>query len=334
MRAKIRAEKRAKKTAVRLLLISGLVGLSASACSTGTAAGPPSVPDGQTTEAAVESTVPAATGPATKSAAPSAAEPTAQSALVPTAKGATPSATAESSPSPKSKPPLPSLRGDTRNAFAYAPLSNPKKITVSGSVSTSRAWSTSKVLVVLAFIDKVAGGDPGRLSSHWRYQIKQALTASDMDALLQIRGAIPAGSGTPMTRILRSIGDQSTTAPNSREGSMQWSVRNQIRFMAALHSGKLVSKKASKYVLATMHPIAEHQWGLGAIGASSFKGGWLYPDTETRQMGIVGDYAVVIITNGVGPAVYQTDGDYAHVSQMNKLARMLKKHLDAASKQP
>lgn len=111
---------------------------------------------------------------------------------------------------------------------------------------------------------------------------------------------------------------------------MQWSVRNQIRFMAALHDGKIVSTKASKYVLDSMRPIAAHRWGLGTIGARAFKGGWLYSNTETRQMGIVGDFAVVIITAGVGPAVLQTDGDWAHVRQMNKLAKLLKRQLDAA----
>ena len=232
---------------------------------------------------------------------------------------------------------LPSFRSGTLrrssscgDAFAYAPLSNPKNVTMEGSVNSTRAWSTSKVLVVLAFIKTVGGGDPDNLSPYWRDQIKRALTSSDMSALLAIRGAIPGGSGQPMTQILRSIGDTSTTAPNSSEGSMSWSIRDQLRFMAALSEGDVVSKKASRYVLNTMQPIEEHSWGLGAIGATSYKGGWLTPTSETRQMGIVGDYAVVIITNGDGPAVLQTDGDYAHVKQMNKLARMLNKHLTAA----
>lgn len=219
---------------------------------------------------------------------------------------------------------------DRRNAIAYASLSDPSRITVVGVVPRSRAWSTSKVLVVAAFLDTVAGGDPDRLTSYWRRQIKAALTASNLNALRQLRGAIPGGSGKPMTRILRSIGDSRTTAPDVSEGSMQWSVRNQVRFMAALHSGKIVSKRASRYVLGSMRPIVAHRWGLGTIGASAFKGGWLYPNTETRQMGIVGDYAVAIITAGVGPAELQTDGDWAHVGQMNKLAKRLKRQLDAA----
>ena len=71
------------------------------------------------------------------------------------------------------------------------------------------------------------------------------------------------------------------------------------------------------------------RWGLGTIGASAFKGGWLRSDTETRQMGIVNGYAVAIITAHVGPAVLQADGDVAHVQQMNALAARLQSRLAA-----
>lgn len=218
-------------------------------------------------------------------------------------------------------------RWNGRNAIAYAPLSDPAKVTVLGRVASSRAWSTSKVLVVLAFIKTASNGNPANLSRYWGRQIKAALAASDMGALRRIRGAIPGGSGRPMTKILRRLGDERTTAPNIGEGSMQWSIRNQVRFMAALHDGRVVSRSASRFVLRRMSPIPAHRWGLGTIGASSFKGGWLRADTETRQMGIVGQYAVAIITKGVGPAKYQTDGDWAHVRQMNRLAKILKNHV-------
>ena len=198
-----------------------------------------------------------------------------------------------------------------------------------GSVSDSRAWSTSKVLVVLAYIQTLAGGDPDNLTTEQRDLIELALTEADMDALLTLRAQIPGGSGAPMTQILRSIGDKDTTAPDIREGLMEWGLRDQVKFMAALSDGRVVSKKASKYVLANMKPVKSESWGLGTIGASAFKGGWLEPSTETRQMGIVGDYAVAIITNGVGPAELQIDGDYAHVRQMNRLARILEKNLAA-----
>lgn len=283
----------------------------------------------------------AATGVvATACAAPS------QPAAAPASSAPAPSSTPFQTPSMTSRPAstptveaaaqpvrLPSLKGDTRNAIAFAPLDDPRDVTVRGKVPTANAWSTSKVLVVLAYIQTVADGDPRNLDSSQRDLIKRALTASDMDALLAIRGAIPGGSGAPMTAILRSIGDNRTTAPDSGEGSMRWTLRNQVRFMAALAAGDVVNKRTSRYVLNQMHPIPEHSWGLGRVGASNFKGGWLEPYTETRQMGIVDGYAVAIITTA-GPAVVQTDGDSAHVRAINKLARTLKKYLraDAATR--
>ncbi|GAB3441231.1 hypothetical protein GCM10027517_16820 [Phycicoccus ginsengisoli] len=218
---------------------------------------------------------------------------------------------------------LTSLRGNTRNAIAWAPLSDPGDVHVEGSVPSSRAWSTSKVLVVAAYLDTVVDGDPSRIPARERGWIKAALTASDGDAVVAIRNEIPGRPGPAIDRVLRSIGDTTTHAPDTSQGSMQWTVRQQLRFLAALHAGRVVSPEASAFLLGQMHPIAAHRWGLGRIGARSFKGGWLRADTETRQMGIVGGYAVAIITAGDGPAVLQTDGDSAHVQQMDRLAALL-----------
>jgi hypothetical protein len=232
----------------------------------------------------------------------------------PTARPATPKPSATG---------LTSLRGNTRNAIAWAPLSNPADVHVEGSVPSYRAWSTSKVLVVAAYLDTVVDGDPSRIPARERRWITAALTASDGDAVVALRNEIPGRAGPAIDRVLRSIGDTTTSAPDTSQGSMQWTVRQQLRFMAALHSGRVVSPEASAFLLGQMHPIAAHRWGLGRIGAGSFKGGWLRADTETRQMGIVGGYAVAIITAGDGPAVLQTDGDSAHVQQMDRLAALL-----------
>ena len=230
-------------------------------------------------------------------------------------------------PSPKPKPAPIGLVGDTRNALAFAPLSVPGAVTVEGAVPSYRAWSTSKVLVVAAFLDTVVDGDPARLTSAQRMQIRRALTESHMESTIALRDQIPGSPGRAITAVLRSVGDTTTVAPDRSQGSMQWTVRQQVRFMAALHGGRVVSKAASAYILKSMQPIEAHRWGLGTIGASAFKGGWLRSDTETRQMGIVNGYAVAIITAGVGPAVVQTDGDAAHVQQLNHLAGVLKRRL-------
>jgi hypothetical protein len=194
-------------------------------------------------------------------------------------------------------------------------------------VSKSPAWSTSKVLVVAALLDTVAQGDPDRLSARNLRLIRAALTESDADAVVALREQIPGRPGRAMTRVLRRIGDTTTVAPDSYQGEMSWSVREQVRFLAAMSDGKVVSPAASTYLLSAMHPVRAHSWGLGTIGASAFKGGWLRADTVTRQLGIVHGYAVAIITDGVGPAVRQSDGDFAHVRQMNRLARMLEQRL-------
>jgi hypothetical protein len=211
--------------------------------------------------------------------------------------------------------------------MAFAPLSNPGAVTVEGSVPSYRAWSTSKVLIVAAFLDTVCGGAPARATTQQKGWITRALTESDLSSVLALRAEIPGSPGAAITRVLRSVGDTHTVAPDSSQGSMQWTVREQVRFMAALYAGRVVSPAASAYLLRTMQPIAAHQWGLGTIGATAFKGGWLRPSTETRQMGIVDGYAVAIITAGVGPAVVQTDGDSAHVRQLNVLAQVLQRRL-------
>jgi hypothetical protein len=220
-----------------------------------------------------------------------------------------------------------SLKGDPDDAFAFAPLSNPGNVTVEGNVSSYKAWSTSKVLVVAAFLDTVCDGDPARATAQQRRWVTAALTASDMNAVIALRDAIPGSPGAAINRVLRSIGDTRTVAPDTSQGGMQWTIREQVRFMAALASGRVVSRASSSYLLSVMHPIPAHQWGLGTIGASAFKGGWLRADTVTRQMGIVDGYAVAIITDAVGPAVVQTDGDSAHVQQMNYLAKVLDRRL-------
>ncbi len=227
--------------------------------------------------------------------------------------------------SPEANPPR--LPDASRNALAFAPLDDPGEVTVEGRFVSASAWSTSKVLVVAAFLDTAADGDLEAVSAANRRLIAAALTKSDADAVSAISRQIPGRPGLAMTSVLRSIGDEVTVAPDSYQGLMRWSVREQVRFMAALANGKVVSKAASAYLLATMHPIKAHAWGLGTVGATAYKGGWLRSDTATRQMGILDGYAVVIMTDGVGPAVRQTDGDSAHVQQMNQLAELLSQRL-------
>jgi hypothetical protein len=215
-----------------------------------------------------------------------------------------------------------SLKGEQGRALAFAALDDPDAVTVEGQVRGAEAWSTSKVLVVAAFLDSTAGGDPEEVSPANRRLITAALTRSDGDAVRALRQQIPGSPGRVMTSVLRSIGDSSTTAPDSLEGTMRWTVRQQVRFMAALQAGEVVSARASAFLLKAMRPIEQHRWGLGTVGATAFKGGWLRQGRVTRQMGLLDGYAVAIITDR-GPTVRQTDGDSAHVEAMDDLAALL-----------
>lgn len=254
----------------------------------------------------------------------SARQPTVSATPTPTpTPSRTPTATPTPTPScPSEVPGRLSLTGKQGRAFAFAPLSAPGEVVVEGEVGGNEAWSTSKVLVAAAFLDTTADGDPDEASAADRRLIKAALTRSDGDAVRQLRSRIPGSPGRAMTAVLRSIGDDRTTAPDSLEGTMAWRLREQVRFMAALSVGDVVSKKTSAYLLATMQPIRQHSWGLGRVGAETFKGGWLRQGRVTRQMGLLDGYAVAIITDR-GPVVLQTDGDSAHVEAMNDLAELL-----------
>ncbi len=270
-------------------------------------------------------TGPGPSSPVTTPAAPSSTPPTSPP---PTRASSPPTPTSGPTASPTARPAPPTLRGDPRNGWAYAALDDPDDITVEGGVRTGPAWSTSKVLIVAAFLDTVADGDPRRLSAADRGLIRRSLTASDGVAVNRLRDRIPGSSGAAMTRVLRSIGDETTVAPDSYQGLMPWSLREQVRFATAMARGRVVSRPASAYLRRTMQPIRSQAWGLGTIDAEAFKGGWLRGDTVTRQFGIVDGYAVAVITAGVGPAVVQSDGDAAHVRQLDRLAARLERRLD------
>ena len=132
------------------------------------------------------------------------------------------------------------------------------------------------------------------MSAANRRLITAALQRSDGDAVRSLRQQIPGRPGRAMTAVLRSIGDDETVAPDSYEGLMPWSAREQVRFMAALDAGEVVSAATSAYLVETMHPIKSHRWGLGTVGATTFKGGWLRQGRVTRQLGLLDSYAVAI----------------------------------------
>lgn len=94
------------------------------------------------------------------------------------------------------------------------------------------------------------------------------------------------------------------------------------------HTGQREGRQPRVSVLPLL-PDATHLLpvlGSGDIDASAFKGGWLRANTATRQMGLVDGYAVAIITDQ-GPVEVQSDGDAAHVDQIDRVARVLRDRL-------
>jgi hypothetical protein len=221
---------------------------------------------------------------------------------------------------------LHSVRDSKRNAIAWAPLADPEDIVVEGSVPSSRAWSTSKVLVVAAYLETVVHGDPDKIPAEDQGLIRAALSRSDDRSIIALRHRIP-NCGKAMSRVLRSIGDTTTKVPDAFEGTMQWSLEEQVKFMAAIGNGKLVSPQASSFLLGQMQPIASQRWGLGIIGARAFKPGWMNAQTESRQMGIVGDFAVALITAGGDP---NAPSDPTQARQLNRLALLLATRVEEA----
>ena len=227
---------------------------------------------------------------------PASAQATTPSAL-PSTPVASPAATkpvrSSASPSASAKR-APNLAGDRRNQWAFVLLDHPSEVTVEGRVSEDPG---------VVDVQGAGGrGLPRHRGGGRSEPAEPAEPAADRGGAHPVRRrpgrrgprADPGRPGPAMTRVLRSIGDQQTTAPDQSQGLMSWSAREQVRFLAALANGQVVSKAASAYLLGVMHPVRAHAWGLGAIGASSFKGGWLRADTVTRQMGLVDGYAVAV----------------------------------------
>jgi hypothetical protein len=221
---------------------------------------------------------------------------------------------------------LDSVRDSKQNAIAWAPLADPKDIVVEGSVPISRAWSTSKVLVVAAYLETVVHGDPDKIPAEDQRLIRAALSRSDDRSTIALRHRVP-NCGKAMSRVLRSIGDTTTKVPDAFEGTMEWDLKEQVKFMAAMGNGTLVSPQASSFLLGQMQPIASQRWGLGIIGARAFKPGWMNAQTESRQMGIVGDFAVALITAGGDP---NAPSDPMQARQLNRLALLLATRVEEA----
>lgn len=174
------------------------------------------------------------------------------------------------------------------------------------------AWSTIKVVIVARLLRDVGG--PDGLTPQQRASVRAALGASDNEAAAQLYEELErrhgglTGAARAMGDVLRDAGDTTTKVSTegrdsfSTYGQTRWPVTEQARFMAALERGCVLDRSSTAFLLQEMGDvIPEQRWGLGIIGAPSFKGGW-GPDPDgtyrVEQMGVVGEpgqrYAVAV----------------------------------------
>lgn len=194
-----------------------------------------------------------------------------------------------------------------RLAVAWAPVGSPGQARAVGSTRDIESWSTIKAPIALA-IAQDADGEP---SAPRRKQLTAMITRSDNDAASILWRAM--GNPAPrLEKVLRATGDETTRPARNAAGSFvsfgltAWKHSDSARFAAMLpcapHSDVLLDLMASVG--------REHQWGLGMVADSRFKGGW-GPSPHgylARQLGIVpradGSWVAVAI------AVQPTDGTH------------------------
>lgn len=202
---------------------------------------------------------------------------------------------------------------------------------VAGELRSGAAWSTIKVAIALAVIER-AGGLDG-LDAADRDRIERALTASDNEAAAQLFGTLGdlGAASRRVEALLRKAGDDRTTVSTegrdgfSTYGQTDWSLAAQHRFISALLAGCLADGEATDFLLELMGRVSSDRWGLGAIGSPArWKGGW-GPDPDgvylVRQMGVIETEAGETV---VALAARPADGSFGSGQiQASELAKRL-----------
>lgn len=158
-----------------------------------------------------------------------------------------------------------------RLAVAWAPVGSPEQVRSAGSTRDLESWSTIKAPIALA-ISQDADGEPG---AGRRRQLRAMITLSDNEAASILWRAL----GNPASRlqkVLRTTGDPTTRPARDSDGSVvsfgltAWTPADSARFASMLPCAE-----HSEVVLDLMAAIGrDHQWGLGQVVDSRFKGGW------------------------------------------------------------
>lgn len=163
----------------------------------------------------------------------------------------------------------------------------------SGVVEDARAWSSVKVPIAFAAVQKgLTDGTVDTLVP----DLDLALTMSDNDAALRLWQTLGTDeqSSAAVDAVLRQAGDPTNAeADRNRDdyggfGDIRWSSDDQVIF-----ANRMACLPGAEQVLAPMgQVVAEHRQGLGLLPMARFKGGWgVEPDNTylLREFGLVGE---------------------------------------------
>jgi len=203
-----------------------------------------------------------------------------------------------------------------------------------GSFRSSVAWSTSKVPVAMAVIDRGA-------ASKYRGDLRQAITASDNAAAERLWSSLGSGSkaAAAAQAQLRAAGDRSTRMQSERLragftpfGQTLWKLSDQTRFTAGMPC-----RPAGKQVLDLMgQVVGAHRWGLGVRTGARFKGGW-GPGSQPGENGGYIDRQMGIVTLGgkqIAVAIATRPSDGTHetgTAHLTRIAKWVFSHVDSRS---
>ncbi|MET9325411.1 hypothetical protein [Tsukamurella sp. NPDC003166] len=205
------------------------------------------------------------------------------------------------------------------------------RVVTAGDSAALPAWSTSKVPLVMAALER-----SGRQQATDR--MRAAITQSDNDAAEAIWDSLgtPAQAGAAVQNVLHAGGDARTTV-QTRKVRPEYSAFGQTLWTddaAARFAARIPCSPAGLTALGLMQQVAgNQQWGLyGLRGAQSVgvKGGW-GPGTDGAY--VVRQLAVVQTergTTGVMLSVRPADGALASgEAALTTLANAVRTHLGA-----
>lgn len=213
-------------------------------------------------------------------------------------------------------------RTEPELVVAWAPIGRPDDVQVLGQGDTFDAWSTIKVPIALAAVQKAEGDLPDAA----RQDVAASLTHSSNEAASRLFSRL-AQYGQPaavVDEVLAASGDTNTRVSASAFGLTQWSPSDAARFAAMLPCTPFADE-----VLDTMEGVvADQKWGLGKLDGAVYKGGWGRSNGGylVRQIGVVRDATGAGI--GVSLQAQPQNGSHATATaELDAAATWLRQHL-------